>query len=268
MIAGVWNRWQESPVVAAVVIAVVGLLVVQGLSVLAQRRLRDRGWAHSALVVRKLVTYVGVVVVAVAVARRLGVDLSALVATAGVATVAVGFAAQTSLSNLIAGVFLLVDRPFQVGDLVGLEGRIGNVQEITLMSTLVRTLDGVLVRWPNEVVLKSTILNYSRYPVRRFELPVPLRLGSDVRAARAAILTALESAPGVLIEPEPEVLALGLADGVVRLEVRVWLPHEAFMVGRTAVVEAVHEALGSAGVGIAPPQIEVARAVTAQVADG
>lgn len=252
-----WDALAARPAVQGLLLAIVGLTTVRLVAARAQARLQDLGHAHQALVARIVVLYIGSALVLLGVANHIGLDLTALMATAGVATVAVGFAAQTSLSNLIAGLFLLIDRPFEIGDTVELEGRMGIVQEITLLSTLVRTFDGVLVRWPNEVVLKSTILNITRYAARRVDLPLRLPYGSDIPRARQVVRDAITELSLVLVEPAPEVVTRGLADGAVQLEVRAWLAQSDFLPGRTAIVEAAHAALEGHGLHLAPPQVQV-----------
>lgn len=249
----------DQPWVRALAILVFGILVVRLLGALIHRRMKAGTNAHWALVARKITAYTGTAVVLLAVARTLGLDLTALAATAGVATIAVGFAAQTSLSNLIAGLFLLVDRPFEVGDTVEIEGRLGIVREISLLSTLVRTFDSILVRWPNEVVLKSTILNYTRFPARRVDIKVGIAYGSDLPQARKVLLAALQELESILIEPVPEVVTRGFLDSAVELEVRVWVAQSLFLRGRTETVETIHRALAEAGIEIPFPQVKVWR---------
>ena len=242
------------PGVQAVTVLLVGFAGVRVLALLAHRRASYTS-PHWALVARMVVNYGGVMAVLLVAARVVGIDITSLIATAGVATVAIGFAAQTSLGNLIAGLFLLVDRPFQVDDTVELEGRLGIVREITLLSTLVRTFDGILVRWPNEVVLKSTILNYTRYPARRVEVRVGVAYGSDVARARQVLQDAVEDLEMVLLEPSCEVVTRGFLDSAVELEIRAWVQPSDFLAGRTAVVEAAHHALREAGIEIPFPQL-------------
>ncbi|MED5370226.1 MAG: mechanosensitive ion channel family protein [Myxococcota bacterium] len=254
---GLLKAVSAQPWLKAAVVILVGLVAVQGVARFLHRRLLTGANRHWAMVGRRIVTVLGTLAVLLAGAKTMGLDLTALLATAGVATVAIGFAAQTSLSNLIAGLFLLIDRPFQVGDTVELEGRVGQVQEISLMSTLVRTFDNLLVRWPNEVVLKATILNYSRYPARRVDIPVSMPHGADLARAREVLLTAVSEVDTVLLEPAPQVVTKAMLDSAVQLEVRVWVPQPEFLAGRTQAIEAVHNGLKAAGIRVAFPQLTV-----------
>lgn len=245
------------PWLQATLITVVGLLVVRIGAGLAQRRVTASMSPHWGLVVRTVILYAGAAAVLIAAAHQLGLDLTALVATAGVASVAIGFASQTSLSNLIAGLFLLVDRPFQLGDTVEIETRLGVVKEISLLSTYVRTFDGVLIRWPNEVVLKSTILNYTRFPARRVDVQILVAQHTDLVEARRLLHQAVTSMPTVLLAPETEVVTRRVVQNAVELEVRAWVPQVQFLRGRDEVIEAAMRALFEAGVPLATPQITV-----------
>lgn len=249
------------PAVQAGLVLVLGVLVVRLLAVLVQREVTRGQGAHIGLIARKAVAYGGAVVVFLAVAQTLDIDLTALVATAGVATVAIGFAAQTSLSNLIAGLFLLVDRPFKVGDTVEIEGRLGVVLEISLLSTHVRTFDSIQVRWPNEVVLKATILNYTRFPARRIDVRVGVAYGSDLKRARSVLSEAIGGLELVLLEPATEVVTRGLLDSAVELEVRAWVAQPTFLRARTQIIECIHDSLGEAGIEIAFPQLTIWKGV-------
>lgn len=230
-------------VATAMALAAVGGLALWRLAAWAEHAGTAQGQPHASMVVGKVIRYGGAVVLALLVAETLGWDLTALLATAGVVGVAVGFASQTSLSNVIAGVFLLVDRPFEVGDTVEVGGHEGIVLEITLLSTRIRTFDNLVVRWPNEVVLKERITNYSRLPVRRLQLVVRLPAEVDVRPVRDALLAAVRATPLVLVEPPPEVRLRDLDSNGVTLLVRTWHEPDAFPDGRDAVVLAIQGTL-------------------------
>lgn len=238
----------------ALALGAVGGLALVRLAAWAEHVGIAQGQPHAAMVVGKVIRYGGAVVLALLVAEGLGWDLTALLATAGVVGVAVGFAAQTSLSNVIAGVFLLVDRPFEVGDTVEIGGHEGVVLEITLLSMRIRTVDDVVVRWPNEVVLKERITNLSRLPVRRLQLLVRLPGETDVPTVRDALLAAVRACPRVLVEPAPEIRLRDLDGGTVQTLVRTWHESAAFADGRDEVVLAVHRVLRASG-SLPPPPV-------------
>lgn len=239
------------------VLAAIGGIVVRRTAVVLEERLAAGGMAWRSVIVGKAVSYGGAVLLVLLAAETLGLDVSALLATAGVVGVAVGFAAQTSLSNVIAGVFLLLDRPFTVGDVVEIDGQQGVVHRITTMSTLIRTFDNLVVRWPNEVVLKARIVNYAALPVRRIEVAVRVPVDTPLPPLTGALRDALASVPDSLLEPAPEVRLRDLADNGVTILARVWVPRTAFLAGRDAAVLAIQQALLAHGAPPVVPQYEV-----------
>ncbi|MFN9975907.1 MAG: mechanosensitive ion channel family protein, partial [Phycisphaerae bacterium] len=109
----------------------------------------------------------------------LGFDLKVLLGAAGILTVAVGFAAQTSASNLISGLFLMFERPFVVGNSIVIGDLRGEVVAIDMLSTKIRTFTNMMVRIPNETLVKSNIVNLSYFPIRRVDLEVGVAYSSD-----------------------------------------------------------------------------------------
>jgi small-conductance mechanosensitive channel len=246
-----YQRWEDvdwARVAAMGLFLFLGSVLVRQTAGAIERSLASTGKRHLSLLVGKGVRYVGLAVVVLVVAQAFGFDLTAVLATAGVLGVAVGFAAQTSLSNVIAGVFLLVDRPFEIGDVVEITGQQGVVQAITLLSTRVRTFENLVVRWPNEVVLKERIVNYAQMPARRLELRVRVPLGSPLDDVRRRLLAALAEQPTLLLEPAPEVRFKDLEDNGVTVMVRAWARVDGWLAARDAFVVGVHDALLASGV--------------------
>lgn len=176
-----------------------------------------------------------------------GVPLSGaltwLGATAGVLGVAVGFASQTSAANIISGLFLVGERPFEEGDVISVDGREGFVLSVDLLSVKLRTFDNTYVRVPNESVMKATIVNLTRFPIRRFELILSVRPNVDLDHVRAVMQRVADEIPIVLNEPGPNVLFVALRDGRVDLKVVAWAAKEDFFDAKvrfsTAFVDAV-----------------------------
>ncbi|MES2855753.1 MAG: mechanosensitive ion channel family protein, partial [Bdellovibrionota bacterium] len=117
---------------------------------------------------------------AAAALNQLGFDLKVILGAAGVLTVAIGFAAQTSASNLISGIFLMVERPFVVGDAIKVADLSGTVVSVDLLSSKIRTFDNLMVRIPNETLVKSNITNFSYFPIRRADISVGVSYSSII----------------------------------------------------------------------------------------
>lgn len=253
---GISELWDARFGRAALIVAI-GLVVLRVASAVIGRWLLRRGDRHRSLVAKKAVIYLGSVALLLAAAKVAKIDLSTYLAAAGVLTVAVGFAAQTSIGNLVAGIFLLIDRPFEVGDHVQIEGKDGNVESISLMSTHIRTFDNLLVRWPNDTVLRAMIVNFARNPAWRLDLPFRIAYGTDVERARRAVSDRASRNRYVLLDPPPSVWAIRIDDSGIALELRAWVDRAEFLDARTELVIAIHDSLLSAGIEIPYPQLAI-----------
>lgn len=248
-----------SPYGRAAIILVAGVVALKLTAYLVARSFSRRGDSHHSMVARKVVMYLGAVALLLAAASAADIDLTAYLAAAGVLTVAVGFAAQTSVGNLIAGIFLIIDRPFEVGDHVQIEDKHGHVESISLMSTHIRTFDNQLVRWPNEFVLQAMIINFARNPAWRLDLPFRVAYGSDLERARAVVAEAAQRSRYVLIDPPPVVWGIRVEESGVGLELRAWIDRHDFLEARTALVGAIHDALREADIELPYPQLAISR---------
>lgn len=135
--------------------------------------------------------------------QQLGFQLTALLSAAGILTVAIGFAAQTSMSNLISGVFLLGEHSIRIGDMIQIDTVIGEVQRVDLFSVKLITPDGILVRIPNELIVKSRINNINRFPNRRLDLTLQVAYGQDLENIEKLLLEAVLQNPLLVQEPAP-----------------------------------------------------------------
>lgn len=189
------------------------------------RRVLERGGADRGLsgVVLNLAKYSIFIVAFVIAANQLGFKVGSLIAGLGVAGLAVGLAAQDTLGNLFAGLVILWDRPFHVGDYVEIAGSYGRVTDIGLRSVHIRTLDHLDAILPNRKVVEEKIVNHTLTPRLRLGIPLGIGYGEDIRKARQVLLAAVEGHAAVQTDPPPTVVVTELADSSVDLELRVWL---------------------------------------------
>lgn len=172
-------------------------------------------------------SYYGLIAAAIATSLgQMGFDIRVLVGAAGVLTVAIGFASQTSASNLISGLFLMIDRPFVLGDFIAIGDQRGEVVSIDLLSSKIRTLNNTLVRIPNETMIKSSITNLSYYPLRRVELNFNLRLQANTEKAEDLLKQVAARHPLCLAEPPPVFLFNGFADNAIQVQMQIWTLRE------------------------------------------
>lgn len=209
---------------AAVVIFFVGAFLARKLSQAVMRL--QRLDTQQKLITQK-VTYYGLMILVTATALgQLGFELKVLLGAAGLLTVAIGFAAQTSASNLISGLFLIVDRPFVAGDVIEVAGIKGEVMVVDLLSTKIRTFDNVLVRVPNETMNKSDIRNMTYFPIRRIDLKFAVNHKESLSHVRDVLTKVADRNPLSLQEPPPLFLFDGFSDMGMNIQFSVWTLRE------------------------------------------
>ncbi len=186
--------------------------------------------------------------------REVGFDLSVLLGAAGVLSVAVGFASQTSASNIISGLFLLVERPFSIGDTIEVDNVQGVVLSIDLLSAKLRTFDNLYVRVPNETLVKARITNLTRFPIRRIDVPVGVAYDSDLEQVEQVFRELVDREPVLLQTPAPLFLILGFGDSSVNLRLSAWATREDFVAARVALHRGLLNAFRDAGIEIPFPQ--------------
>ena len=154
----------------------------------------------------------------------MGINVGAALAGLGVVGLTIGFAAKDTLSNIMAGFLIFWDKPFHVGDWVSLGGSDGQVAEITMRTTRLRTRNNTWIIIPNEAVINQVLVNHSTDGQTRLEVPVGIAYKEDIGMARRAILGALESVDGVMRDPAPAVVVNSLGDSSIDLLIQVWIP--------------------------------------------
>ncbi len=184
-------------------------------------------------------------------ADQLGINVAAALAGLGVVGLAVGFAAQDSLSNIIAGFLILLDKPFEVDQWVTIGDHYGKVSNITLRSTRIRTPQNTYVVIPNKTIIDTVLVNHSHHGSTRVDVPIGIAYKEDIQRARDVVLAALREVNGVADTPAPEVVVTELAASGVNMEVRVWIDDAATeRPVYVRVMEASKLALDAAGIEI------------------
>jgi small conductance mechanosensitive channel len=247
-------------VLAALVVAVlfwVGFKIIKP----ALRGVLNRAQFAPALVhllVDGLLKGTMVVVGGVMAASQLGINVGAALAGIGVVGIAVGFAAQETIANMIAGFLIFWDRPFKVGDFITTLDKYGEVREITMRTTRIRTMENTYVVIPNKQIIGDMLVNHSLYGEVRVNVPIGIAYKERIAEARKVLLPAASAVSGVLADPAPDVVARGLGDSSVDLEVRVWTddPSQERRL-QVEVLEASKMALDQAGIQIPFPHLQL-----------
>ncbi|MCC5914735.1 MAG: mechanosensitive ion channel [Balneolaceae bacterium] len=198
-----------------------------------------------------------IIVTILAVLGQFGVETTSIVAVLGASALAVGLALQGTLSNVAAGVMLLILRPFKAGDAVSVGGTMGIVDSIGLFTTEMHTFDNIGVSMPNSRVWGNEIQNLNRFPTRRVDMEFGISYRDDMDKAIAIIKEVLAEDERILPEPEPLVAVSNLGDSSVDIRVRPWTETKNVWPLRYALTKRIKERFDQDGVSIPFPQRDV-----------
>lgn len=245
------------PLVRAALLAFGGIPLVWAASRWIRARVTDRYNAQKGLIVGKVVFWPLALIIAVSILRELGFSLAPLLGAAGIMGVAIGFASQTSVSNVISGFFLLGEEPFKVGDIITVGDVTGFVMTIDMLSVKIRTFDNRMVRIPNEALVKAQFINNTFFPVRRLDIPVGVAYKEDIGRVRRVLLGVARDNPYVLMEPEALVIFQGYGASSIDFTLAVWARRESFLDVRNSITEDVKRRLDAEGIEIPFPHVSV-----------
>src|SRR5262245_9035823 len=178
---------------------------------------------RSPSIVRDLLQVVALFLVLLVLLRRSGVDLVSLVTTSAVLTAVIGFALQSTIANIFAGVALQVDDSIRIGEWIRIGEREGQITEIRWRSTLLLTRDGSTIIVPNAELVSAQVVNYAKPPGKhRLSIDVGFHYRHPPRQVHRVLVDAIRGAPGVLASPSPDCLTASFGDSAVGYTLRFW----------------------------------------------
>ncbi len=210
---------------------IVGLLVF-GLGYLITRLIqhfvvravrRTPGGATLERALSRVIVIVGVALSLLTALSTMGVDIAALTAALGLTSLAVGLALKDTIENAITGVLLLIQQPFQVGDVIKVGDVTGTVSDVAIRTTNIKTFDGLHVLVPNRQVYNEVITNWSYYATRRVTMTVGVAYETDLTRAYRVLSEAVVATPGILMEPALQVSFEGFDESSIRMAFRFWI---------------------------------------------
>ncbi len=172
-----------SNILLSLLILLISALLIKILTFNIRRLLKERLEKHELKIIEKILTYSIWGIAIVSILPMLGINISGILVAGGIAGIAIGFASQKVVANLLSGIFLMIEKPIKVGQQLELEGIKGFVEDIKILSTTIRTYDGVYVRIPNEKVFTSNIKNFVFHVARRIEYKVGIKYEEDAERA-------------------------------------------------------------------------------------
>ncbi len=197
------------------------------------------------------------VFVIIAAINHIGIQTTSLIAVMGAAGLAVGLALQGSLSNFAAGVLIVVFRPYRVGDFVEAAGISGVVEQVQILTTILKTGDNKQIIVPNNQIISSIITNYSANDTRRVDLTIGVSYDDDLDKVRATLQALIDADPRIHKDPEPAIVVSALSDSSVNFTVRTWVNTGDYWGVKFDLTEAIKKRFDQEGISFPFPQQDV-----------
>ena len=213
--------------------------------------------SQHAMIYEKLVFYAGITILVLSILMELNFKLSVIFGAAGIAGIAIGFASQTSVSNIISGLFLIAEKPFQVDDVITVGTSTGVVISIDTLSVKMRTFDNKYIRIPNETIIKSEVVNVTKYPIRRVNVDVGVAYKEDIDRVRKVLLDVAFQNPLCLNEPEPIIVFNGYGNSSIDFMFGVWAVREDWLKLKNTIMEDIKKRFDEEGIEIPFPHLSL-----------
>jgi small conductance mechanosensitive channel len=243
---------------AAIAVLIVGLWVIKRFILLLKSGLSKKDFDPSLTPFLASVLSVALkVVLIISVVSILGVETTSFIAVLGSAGLAVGLALQGSLANFAGGILILVNKPFEKGDFVSIDGISGTAHTINILNTILKTPDNQIIYIPNGKVAGGIITNFTQEPTRRLVLNFGISYSDHIPTAKNLIKEIVEADERILTDPAPSIVVTELADSSVNIAARVWVTKEEYWNVNFETIEKVKMTFDEKGITIPFPQRDV-----------
>ncbi len=239
------------------IVLVIGFVVVKIINFSVGKATKKRFSQQTAMLVRKGIFYTGAFIILITALRLLGFKLTALLGAAGIAGMAIGFASQTSISNIISGLFLISEKPFAVNDVIKVGDTTGIVLSIDLLSIKIRTFDNLYIRVPNEKIIKEELTNVTRFPIRRLSIDISVAYKENLARVKELLMEITKNNPYCLNNPEPLFVIKEFGSHGVELLLGAWFSKTDYLALKNSIMQEIKERFESEGIEIPFPHISV-----------
>lgn len=237
----------------------VGYLIAQVLVILIRRVLFPKGSPQTKMLVTRGIAYgtvIFVVFIIINILELKGV-FQTMLGAAGVLGIVLGIASQTSIGNIISGIFVISEKPFELGDLIRVGDKLGVVYSIDLLSIKLKTLDNLLIRIPNQTIISTEVTNITKFPIRRMDIVISVAYKEDLRKVMDVLKQIADKMPLCLDEPEPLIVAKEFSTSSVDIQLGLWFEKTNYLKLRNAVFPEILETFARENIEIPFPHISV-----------
>ncbi len=217
-----WGSWGT-----AALYVVGGFIIASFIGSLCNRILPRYTSNHYTQIFRRL-SYYSIIIISLLLAiSTLHLDMKVL-GIATVLTLAIGFASKSAASNIISGLFLVFEKPFEVGDHLEIDGVLGELLSIDLLSIKILTYENSLLRIPNESLLQTNFINLTKFPIRRLDTLLRIDLNADMDKVRKVLFDCARKNPLALESPPPQLLFVEFNESAIVFKFAVWVKRQSF----------------------------------------
>ena len=241
--------------IRAILLIILGYIVGRITSAAIARLLQNEMSSHGIQLLKRAVFYGIFGLLIISALKEFGFDLSVVLGAAGILTIAIGFASQTSASNLISGLFLMIERPFSITDVIRVGSTTGEVISIDLLSVKLRTYDNLFVRIPNETMIKSEVTTITKFPIRRADLLVGVAYKENIEKVKELLAEVARTNPLCLEEPAPLFIFTGFGNSSIDIQFSVWAKRENFLAMKNGIYEEIKNTFDQHNIEIPFPHV-------------
>lgn len=227
------------PFTRAAILLIIGYYLARFLAHKSEKFRGEYVSPQHTMLIKKSIYIIVLLLFSMAALQQLNFDLSVLLGSAGIATVAIGFAAKTSISNMISGLFIILEKAFVVGDTICVKGHQGEIMSIDFLSIKIRTSENTMIRLPNEQIISSDVVNLTHFKQRRLDISINISYETDLVAAQKLLVKTATESPYNVQKPEPTVIVDCFGESTVNLKLSVWVNKSDYNTAKDSLQQAI-----------------------------
>ena len=236
---------------------IIGYFIIQILVILFRRVFFKNISKQSKMLISKSIIYIGIIVILLIIIDILELKgvFNTMLGAAGVLGIVLGIASQTSIGNIISGIFLISEKPFELGDLIRIGTTTGIVYSIDLLSIKLKTHDNVLIRIPNQTIISTEVTNITKFPIRRMDIEISVAYKENIMSVIELLREIARANPLCLDEPEPLILAKKFGASGIDILFGIWFEKSNYLKVRNSIFQEITTMFATENIEIPFPHV-------------
>ena len=239
----------------ALIILVVGIIIIYSIAFITKKLLPRNLSKQRKMIISRLIQYTGYIALFFIVIAELKVKLAPLFGAAGLIGLVIGVASQTSIGNIVSGLFLVSEKSFEIGDVIRIGDKAGVVYSIDLLSIKIKTFDNLLLRIPNQTVISTELTNITKFPIRRLDFTVSVAYKEDLATVKSLLEKVAKQNPLCLDEPEPLIVFQTFGSSGIDILLGVWFEKANYLKVKNSVFQEIKSIFDAEGIEIPFPHV-------------